>query len=70
MSPRHFARVFTKEKGITPERFVEQLRVSVAQALLASHGATPKQVAAIAGFGGPDSMRRFLSHAGVASVSE
>lgn len=64
MSPRHFARVFTKEKGITPARFVEQLRISVARALLASSGATAKQVAAITGFGSADSMRRSLARAG------
>lgn len=65
MSPRHFARVFTREKGVTPARFVERLRVSVAQALLAGEGATPKQVASVTGFGSPDSMRRAILRARV-----
>ena len=60
MSPRHFARVFTKEKGVTPARFVEQLRVTLAQAMLDGAGTTPKEVAAIAGFGSTDSMRRSI----------
>lgn len=67
MSPRHFARIFAKEKGVTPARFVEELRVSVARALL-SGGATPKQVAAIAGFRGADTMRRSILRSG--SVAE
>ncbi len=60
MSPRHFARVFAKEKGVTPARFVEQLRVTLAQAMLDGAGTTPKEVAAIAGFGSTDSMRRSI----------
>jgi transcriptional regulator GlxA family with amidase domain len=68
MSPRHFARVFRREKGVTPARFVEQLRLSVAHALLGSEGASAKQVAAITGFGSPDSMRRALGRAGKTEV--
>lgn len=64
MSPRHFARVFTKEKGVTPARFVEQLRVTLAQALLDGAGSTPKEVAAIAGFGSADAMRRSIQRSG------
>ncbi len=64
LSPRHFARVFTKAKGITPARFVHELRVSVAQALLASAGATPKQVAAVTGFASAEAMRRSMQQPG------
>jgi transcriptional regulator GlxA family with amidase domain len=60
MSPRHFARVFTKEKGMTPARFVEQLRVTLAQGLLEGGGTTVKEIAAVAGFGSTDSLRRAL----------
>jgi transcriptional regulator GlxA family with amidase domain len=60
MSPRHFARVFRQEKGMTPARFVEQLRVTLAQALLDSGGTPPKAIAAMAGFGSPDAMRRSM----------
>lgn len=59
MSPRHFARVFTQEKGVTPARFVEQLRVTLAQGLLES-GTAVKEAAAVAGFGSTDSLRRAL----------
>jgi len=58
MSARHFARVFTSEKGVTPARFVEQIRVDAARALLEATAYGPKEVAAQAGFGSADSMRR------------
>jgi transcriptional regulator GlxA family with amidase domain len=60
LSPRHFARVFAKEMGVTPARFVHELRVSVAQAMLESDGATPKHVAALTGFTSADTMRRSM----------
>jgi transcriptional regulator GlxA family with amidase domain len=60
LSDRQFARVFAKSKGVTPARYVHELRLSVAQALLAGAGATPKQVAALTGFGSADAMRRSL----------
>lgn len=58
MSPRHFARVFRAETGVTPARFVEKLRIEAACRRLeeTSHGL--KAIAAACGFGGPDSMRR------------
>src|SRR5262249_18834730 len=34
MSPRHFARVFTREVGTTPARFVNAVRVETARRLL------------------------------------
>ncbi len=58
MSPRHFARVFAAEKGITPARFVDQIRVDAARALLEATDYGPKEIAERAGFGGSDSMRR------------
>jgi len=58
MSPRHFARMFAKEKGMTPARFVEVLRVSAARAFLEKRGMSAKEVASRTGFGGSDSMRR------------
>jgi transcriptional regulator GlxA family with amidase domain len=58
MSPRHFARVFAAEKGITPGTFVERSRVDAARALLESSNETIKEIAARCGFGSLDSMRR------------
>jgi transcriptional regulator GlxA family with amidase domain len=61
MSPRHFARVFTAEKGVTPARFVEQARVDAARMLIDGSGYGMKEAAARAGFGSADSMRRAFS---------
>ncbi len=67
LSPRHFARIFIAEKGITPARFVEQIRVDAARALLEGTDYGPKEVAARTGFGSADSMRRsFVRVLGVA----
>jgi transcriptional regulator GlxA family with amidase domain len=58
MSPRHFARVFHEEKGITPARFVERLRVEAAGRMLTESEAGLKETAAACGFGSADSMAR------------
>jgi transcriptional regulator GlxA family with amidase domain len=60
MSERHFARVFAQEKGITPARYVEQLRVSVARPMLEGLSSSLKHVAAATGFGSVDALRRAL----------
>jgi transcriptional regulator GlxA family with amidase domain len=66
MSPRHFARVFRSEKGATPARFVEKLRIEAAARMLVESDAGLKQVAAACGFGSADSMSRsFLRVVGV-----
>jgi transcriptional regulator GlxA family with amidase domain len=67
MSPRHFARVFHGEKGVTPARFVERLRVEAAGRMLVESEAGLKEVAAACGFGSADSMARsFVRVTGVA----
>ena len=58
MSPRHFARVFLRETGTTPARFVERLRVESASRRLEESADTIDQIAASCGFGSADSMRR------------
>jgi transcriptional regulator GlxA family with amidase domain len=58
MSARHFARVFVAEVGLTPARFVEQMRVEAARALLQTTHYSLKEAAALCGFGSPDTMRR------------
>ena len=66
MSPRNFARVFRREVGLPPARFVERLRVEAARRRLEESGATLGRIAAECGFGNADALRRaFLRELGV-----
>jgi transcriptional regulator GlxA family with amidase domain len=66
LSPRHFARLFRGEVGMTPAAWVEMARVTAARALLEDGRDTPKQVAARCGFANADVLRRaFARHVGV-----
>jgi len=66
MSPRHFARVFTAEKKVTPARYVETIRVEAARVLIEGSSYPIKEAALRCGFGSADSMRRsFLRVLGV-----
>jgi transcriptional regulator GlxA family with amidase domain len=66
LSPRHFARLFRGEVGITPAAWVETVRVTAARRLLEDGQNTPKQVAARCGFADADTLRRsFARHVGV-----
>jgi transcriptional regulator GlxA family with amidase domain len=66
LSPRHFARLFRSEVGITPATWVEEARVGAARRLLETGHETPKQVAARCGFADADTLRRaFARHVGV-----
>jgi transcriptional regulator GlxA family with amidase domain len=58
MSPRNFARVFTREVGMTPARFVESVRVEAARRRLEESAHGVDRVAAACGFGTAESMRR------------
>ena len=58
MSPRHFARAFAAETGMTPAKAVERLRLEASRERI-ENGAQPiEQVAADTGFGDPERMRR------------
>jgi transcriptional regulator GlxA family with amidase domain len=57
LSPRHFARVFRQELGMTPASWVERVRIDTARAKLEA-GDRPKQVATACGFGDVDTFRR------------
>jgi transcriptional regulator GlxA family with amidase domain len=58
VSVRHLGRLFAQHTGLTPARYVELVRVRVAEALLAADRAPLGDVASRAGFGSPETMRR------------
>ncbi len=63
MSPRHFARVFLRETGQTPAKFVERARLDAARRDLEVGDLRLEQVAARCGFASSEHMRRtFLRH--------
>ncbi|TDW96261.1 GlxA family transcriptional regulator [Dinghuibacter silviterrae] len=63
MSVRNFNRVFQKETGLTPAKFVEKLRIEVARKYLEDSDLTMDQIAEKCGLGGLVSMRRtFMRH--------
>jgi transcriptional regulator GlxA family with amidase domain len=57
MSPRNFARVFTKEMNVTPARFIERLRVEAARRRLEESHASLEKIAADCGFLNAGAMR-------------
>jgi transcriptional regulator GlxA family with amidase domain len=57
MSPRNFFRVFVREVGMTPGRFVERVRVEAARRLLEETSRGVGDVAAACGFGSDETMR-------------
>jgi transcriptional regulator GlxA family with amidase domain len=57
MSPRNFFRVFVREVGMTPGRYVERVRVEAARRLLEETSRGVLDVAAACGFGSPETMR-------------
>jgi len=67
MSPRNFARVFTREVGMTPARYVASARVETARRLLEESTEGLEAICAKSGLGTAESMRRtFLRFVGVA----
>jgi transcriptional regulator GlxA family with amidase domain len=58
MSPRHFARAFRAETGVTPARHVERVRVEAARRRLEDGDEPIAAVAASCGFGTAETMRR------------
>lgn len=66
LSPRHFARLFHTEVGMTPGAWVESTRIAEARVLLEAGHDTPKQVASKCGFANVDTLRRtFTKYMGV-----
>jgi transcriptional regulator GlxA family with amidase domain len=58
MSPRHFARAFLRETGVTPAKAVEHLRLEVARERMEAGVASVEAVAEQTGFVDPERMRR------------
>jgi transcriptional regulator GlxA family with amidase domain len=58
MSPRHFARAFTAETGVTPAKAVERLRLEAARVRVEAGHEPIDRVALTAGFRDPERMRR------------
>jgi transcriptional regulator GlxA family with amidase domain len=58
MSPRNFARVFTREVGMTPGQFVEHSRVEAARRRLEECAEGVDSITSECGFGTRESMRR------------
>lgn len=60
MSPRNFARVFVRETGITPAKYIDKLRVETACRYLVETRLSLKEITDICGMGTPDNMRRIF----------
>lgn len=58
MSPRHFARTFTQEVGVTPAKVVERFRVDMARSQIEGGHVPIEDVAKQCGFGDAERMRR------------
>jgi transcriptional regulator GlxA family with amidase domain len=66
MSTRNFARVFTQRQGQTPAAFVERVRLDAARMKLEASDESVASVAAQAGFGTEETLRRaFLRSLGI-----
>lgn len=58
LSPRHFARAFRAETGVTPGRYVERVRVEHARRLLEETREGIAQISRACGYGTPEALRR------------
>ena len=58
LSPRHFARAFAAETGMTPAKAIERLRLEVSRERVESGTEPIERVAMATGFGDPERMRR------------
>lgn len=66
-SPRHLTRLFLEHAGVAPLQYLRRIRLSVAQAALAS-GRNVTQAAAVAGFSSDTQLRRAWRQFGLAGT--
>ena len=60
MSPRNFTRVFTREAGVSPARYVAEARLAAARDRLEQTTETLERIAQITGFGSSINLRRLF----------
>ena len=66
LSAHQVTRLFADEVGITPARYVEQVRLEAARAMFDTGDDTIELLARLVGFGSPESLRRaFMRNLGV-----
>jgi transcriptional regulator GlxA family with amidase domain len=66
LSERQFARAFAAEAGVTPGRYVEQVRIEAARRHLEDTTDGVEETARACGYGTPEAMRRaFIAAVGV-----
>jgi transcriptional regulator GlxA family with amidase domain len=58
LSPRHFARAFQTETGMTPGRYVDLVRLEHARRLLEDTADGVEEISRTCGYGTPEAMRR------------
>ncbi|MPY56701.1 GlxA family transcriptional regulator [Streptomyces spongiae] len=58
LSPRHFARAFQAETGMTPGRYVDRVRLEHARRLLEDTADGVEEISRACGYGTPEAMRR------------
>ncbi|MDT0391601.1 GlxA family transcriptional regulator [Streptomyces dubilierae] len=58
LSPRHFARAFRAETGMTPGRYVDRVRLEHARRLLEDTTDGIEEISRTSGYGTPEAMRR------------
>ncbi|MFD0396925.1 GlxA family transcriptional regulator [Kitasatospora sp. NPDC127121] len=70
LSPRHFARAFATEVGVTPGRYVDGVRLEAARRLLEDTADGIEEIARSCGYGTPEAMRRAFVRSLAASPAE
>jgi transcriptional regulator GlxA family with amidase domain len=70
LSPRQFSRAFAAEAGVTPGRYVDQVRLEAARRQLEDSTDSIEQIAAGCGYGTPETMRRAFLRALGASPAD
>ncbi|MFJ2395737.1 GlxA family transcriptional regulator [Streptomyces sp. NPDC087843] len=70
LSPRHFARAFQSETGVTPGRYVDRVRLEHARRLLEDTADGVAEISRACGYGTPEAMRRAFVRALGAAPAE